>query len=148
MVQRDNGGFTLVEIIVVAAILGLIGLTLMALSTAAPRVGMQTGALLGSITDAQRAIDRVREDLKRASAATLDCTPPAPDQLAFSQDSTAIAYRLDGTDLRRNGTVVAAGITQFVPACFADGRVTLEIAVRVRGNFTRTLTSQVWVRNP
>ena len=146
--QTRRSGFTLVEIMVVAAILGLIGLTLMALSTAGPRVAMQSTALFGSIVDTQRVLDRLREDLKNASAATLNCAPAAPDDLVFSQQNTPIAYDHDGSLLRRNGAVVASGITGFLPACFPDGRVRLEVAVQVNSNMTRTLVSQVWVRNP
>ena len=138
----------MVEIIVVAAVLGLIGLTLLALSVTGPRVATQSTALFGSITDAQRVLDRLREDLRSASAATLNCAPAAPNELEFSQGSTLIAYNYDGSRLWRNGAMVASGITRFQPACFAGGRVALDVAVRVRTNVSRTLTSQVWVRNP
>ena len=148
MGDGSRQGFTLVEVIVVAAVLGLIGLTLLALSVTGPRVAAQSSALLGSITDGQRVLDRLREDLQHASAATLNCAPAAPNELVFSQDGTAVAYNLDGSLLRRNGTVMATGIMQFQPACLANGRVALSLAVRVRGTTTRALTSQVWVRNP
>ena len=148
VLDQQRSGFTMVEILVVAAILGLIGLTLMALSITGPRMATQSDALLGSITDAQRVLDRLREDLNGASAATLNCAPDAPNELEFSQANTLVAYNYDGSQLLRNGAVVAAGVTKFQPACFADGRVTLELAVRFRGNVSRTLTSQVWVRNP
>lgn len=148
MGHAKRRGFTIVELLIVTGVLGLIGLMLMTLSVTGPRVAAQSSALLGSITDAQRALDRLREDLKRASAATLNCAPTAPDELVFSQESAVIAYNHDGSLLRRNGAVVASGITAFQPACFPDGRVTLEVEVRVNNNMTRTLTSQVWVRNP
>lgn len=153
MIQTMNkAGFSLVEVLMVTVVLLLIGGAGMAMSQVGPSIWVSTGNRLASLTNAQRALDRVVRDLRAASAATLNCAPAAPNDLTFTQVEngvqTVVNYDHSGTLLLKNGQAVAGAVTAFRPTCFPDGRVAVQVTVQVDASTARTLASQVWVRQP
>ena len=150
--MRRVQGLTFVETLIVTVVLALIGGMAMIMSQTGPRVWTQTSTRLASITNGQRALDRVIGDLRGASSPTVNCAPGAPDELTFTQlvngNPVAVAYDLNGTTLFKNGQAVAGDLSAFRCTRFADGHVQIEVGVRVDASTVRTLTSQVWVRQP
>ncbi len=147
-----RAGFTLVEAMMATVVLVLIGGMTFAMAQTSPRVWSQTSQRLSSITDGQRVLDRVSEDIRYASAATLNCAPAAPNELTFTSKrggvDAAVAYNQQGSDLLKNGQAMARGVTAFRALDCTGGRVVLQLTVRVDAASSRTLTSQVWARQP
>ena len=152
--MRRHRGFTLVEALIVTVVLLLVSGMALAIAQTGPRVWSQTSERLASITDAQRALDRLTEDLRLAQTASLNCAPAAPDELTFTQTrlvggvytNVAVAYNHQGTQLLKDGNVVATEIAAFQPTCLSDGEVVLQLTVRVDASSTRTLLARVRTR--
>ena len=150
-------GFTLVELLMVGTIAFVLvaGLTLV-FARLGGQVWSRTEGSLTSLSDAQRALDRVSEDLRKASQANLVC---APGQLDFDlpDGGPHITYTLDADTghLMRDDAitpkVVASGIVSFVPTCQAGGLVQLHLMAQSPTSFgalSQPLDSQIWVQNP
>ncbi len=146
--MRRAPGFTFVEMLIVTVVLMLIGGMAIVMAQTGPRVWTHTSSRLASITNGQRALDRVIGDLRAASSASVNCAPPAPNELTFTQLGAPVSYDLNGTNLLKNGRVIAGDLSTFRCTRFADGHVRIEVGVRVDASTVRTLTSQVWVRQP
>ena len=156
MIRRAS--FTTVEMLIVTVVMLLIGGAVMVMSQTGPRVWTQTTTQLASITNGQRAMDRVLGDLRQASTTTVNCAPGGGNELTLTQmrdtngdgvpDPVNVSYDQNGTVLARNGATVAGDVSGFRCTRFGDGRVAVEVTVRVDATRTRTLTSQVWVRQP
>ena len=143
-----RAGFTAVELLMVTVVMVLIGAAVMVMSQTGPRVWTQTTTQLASITNGQRAMDRVITDLRAASSASVNCAPPAPNELTFTRLGAPVSYDQNGTVLARNGATVAGDVSGFRCTRFVDGHVAVQVTVRVDAARTRTLTSQIWVRQP
>ena len=158
-------GFTLVEIMIVVAIFSLFGIAVLVMGQAGGQAWMTTDAQLEAMTTAQIALNRLSEDLRKASQATLlaaACSEATG--LSFQQlnpDGSlapAILYVRNGDELTRTQAgeppqVVAGGVTQFRPTCQADGIVKLQLTTQAsrgagHGGVFRALESSVWVQNP
>lgn len=152
----NRRGLTLVEVLVVTLIFGVVGGILLTVAASGQSAWWMTDAQLLTLTETQRALDRVSEDLRQACQTTVSC--PA-GQLVFKQSPAcadpAITYSLSGTNLTRQvGTAVpvtiATGVTGFaVPSC-AGGLVNLSLTAQARTpngrTLTQTISSQVWVQ--
>ena len=157
-------GFTYVEVLVVVMISVLVVNGMVwALTRSGQMVWTRTDSKMVSLAAVQRALDRVSEDLRRASRATVLC---AAGQLTFGQDTNGdqiidrtIIYSRNaaaGTLIRteNNGAPksMAAQITAFTPSCQASGlvrlQVTAQVAMPASGSVTQRLSSQVRVPNP
>jgi hypothetical protein len=123
-----------------------------------------------TISDAQRALDRMGEDLRAARQANMTCATAAGGvcitapclQFDLADGSGRITYQLSviGQLLRTvddgNPAVVASGLTDFTPSCQLNGLVKLEVtaeASQVHAGATHTystrpMTSNVFVQNP
>ena len=158
-------GFTFVEVLIVAALFTLFGIVALIMGQAGGQAWMTTDSRLETMTTVQIALNRLSEDLRKASQATLSAAacseatglsfkPLNPD----GSLGPAILYVLDGGALTRTQTggapqVVAGGVTQFRPTCQADGIVKLQLTTQAsrgagHGGVFRALESSVWVQNP
>ena len=151
-----SDGFTFVELLIVGLIVVLVvnGMA-WTLASSGRMVWARTDAKMASLTAAQRALDRVSEDLRRASQATVTCSS---GQLTFvpATGGNAVTYHVTNGSLVRTQNAVAqpiaAQIAVFTPSCQANGLVrlqfTAQVAMASTANVTRTLDSQVRVQNP
>jgi len=154
----NRRGLTFVEVLLVTLIVGMVGGILLMVATSGQSAWLMTDAQLLTLTETQRALDRVSEDLRQACQSTVSC-PAGAGQLVFKQSPAcadpAITYSLSGTNLTRQvGTAVpvtiATGVTGFaVPAC-AGGLVNLSLTAQATTpngrTLTQTISSQVWVQ--
>ena len=147
----------MVELLIVASVVFVLvsGITL-TLSQAGQQVWVRMDGALVSLSDAQRALDRVSEDLRQASQANLVC---AAGQLDFDLIGGGhITYILDANTKRLTrddatlAKVVADGIASFTPTCQAgSGLVRLHLLAQrttPAGSWNQPLDSQVFVQNP
>ena len=151
-----SGGFTFVELLIVGLVVVVVvnGMA-WALASSGRMTWMRTDSKTASLIAAQRALDRVSEELRQASQATVTCTA---DQLTFisAAGGTAITYHLNAGALVRTQNEVtrsmAAQISAFTPSCRANGLVRLEVtacvAMTPTASVTQALNSQVRVPNP
>lgn len=153
-----SAGFTIMEILIAGTVVFvLLGGVMLVLANVSRQIWTRTEPRLVALTDAQRALDRVSEDLRQACLSTVSC--PA-GQLVFRRSPPAcpgppITYSLAGTNLTRQvGTAapvtIATGMTGFAPAC-ASRLVNLSLTAQVttpQGQATQTFNSNVWVRSP
>ena len=164
-------GFSLVELMVVGTVVFLLlgGVTLV-LAQSGKQVWQQAESQIVTVSDAQRALDRMSEDLRNGRQANLACQTAAagacitPPCLAFdlADGGGRLTYQLSviGQLLRTVNTgqpqVVASGLSRFTPSCRLNGLVQLEVTAEVtyqQGETTYTLarrpmTSNVFVQNP
>lgn len=156
MTQR---GFTLVEVLVVTVVLTLLGGMALVFAGSGQKVWLLTDSRVTAMTQAQIALNRLTEDLRRGRQSTLQCT--INGALSVTQlDGTAITYHCEGCDDTNSGTlvkevnatpqVVAGDISAVSFTCAPNGIVNLFVTTRARTlrGATQTLTSQVWVKNP
>jgi len=157
--KRGVPAFTLVEVMVASVIASMVGGAALLLAQTGRQVWGLTDARLASLTDAQRAIDRVSEDLRNACQATL---ASAEAQLAFRQapdcedEDPTITYRYAAGRLTRQvdeeaPVTVASGLSAFSAAHLGNGLVRLRVTAQSNtqaGNATQTVETGVWVQNP
>lgn len=164
-------GFTLVEILVTAALFGFVGLALHAVTKASQDAWSANDTQTQAMTSAQWFLYHLRSELKQASQTGLICAcpagpgqcPPNPWQLTFNGkdagNPATLTYTRDAANqfLRQVGAgapapVGGGGVTDFTPTCNANGLVGLSVtaqAVAPGGRvFTFTASSQFWVANP
>jgi hypothetical protein len=148
----------MVELLVVGiVVLALLSGMALVLAESGKLVWVRADGQITTITDAQRALDRVSEDLRRGKQANLTCVN---NQLAFdlADGSGRVTYARTqaGTLTRAVGvataSAVAGGLVNFsVPSC-AGGLVKLEVTAQMNlpggGTSAQTLASQVWVQSP
>ncbi len=156
----NRKGMTLVEILIVGGVMFtlLSGMALV-VTQSGQQVWARTDARIASIDTAQRAMDRIGGDLRRASQASIQCAPPQPPE--------TILLRLDpaGPDITyartaagqlvqtTNGVaqVMADNLTTFTPTCMGNGVVKLRLTTTVdqaKGGVPYTLESAVWAQSP
>jgi hypothetical protein len=155
------GGFTFVEIVIVGTVVALVlgGMT-WAMASSGQMVWGRTDAEITALDSAQRAIDRISEDLRRATRGEADpgrqviCRPGEITIYPMTGGSAAV-YSLNGGNLIRAqdgaSLVMAAHISDFTPTCEARGLVRLRLTAQVglgQSNFEQSLDSHVWIRNP
>jgi type II secretory pathway pseudopilin PulG len=151
-------GLSLVEGLVVAVIFALLGGIAFAVAQSGEQTWLRIDARLASLTEAQRALNHLSEDLRRAHQAGLACGPgstlTATVTPVAGPPDVVVTYTLDGTGLVRQvgaeQTVIASGLTAFTPTCSVGGplvRVNLTTRTNVWHGPT-TLTAQVMVHNP
>ena len=165
MDHMDHRGMSLVELLIVGVtVFTLVGGFGMVMAHTGQWLWLTTDARVEMMTAGQRAMDRLTEDLRRASQATLGATCSAAAGMAFQQRNAngtlgpTITYALNGTQLTRtltgqNPQVIVGGVKTFAPTCQAGGVVRLDLTVqgtrKVPGNSqSYQLASQVWVKNP
>lgn len=172
---RGTAAFTLTELVVVSAILTSVVAGLgVVMTQSGAFVWERTDLRLTAMADAQRAMDRLTEDLRSASLATLGqgvgggCSeaagmsfrkfepdPADPTQLVLSP---FIIYTRVGTQLTRTvdgqaPQVVAGHVVLFAPVCQPGGVVWLRVSAQPPTNkaslgAVQGLSSKVWLKNP
>ena len=159
-------GFTLVEMLIVGTVvLVLIGGSAQALSVTGRQVWLRTDSQIAGLTAAQRALDRMGEDLRQARQANLTCganqvafdpAPPPCYQIPCPAPPARISYSLDqnGNLLRQQGAATpeirGSELLTFTSSC-QTGVVGLQMTAQINtpnGQFTRLLTSEVRVQSP
>ena len=162
-------GFTLVEVLIVAVIMTLIGGAIMVLALTGRKVSDLTNARLTTLTDAERAVARVTEDLRLASQQTAVCNfmtqvliigPPGGPGITYTfnpQNRQLTRSTLLGGGAMLN-QVVASGLTAFQVQCdsksgvqFKPKVVQVTVTAQDRSSpwpLPQTLSSQIWIRNP
>ncbi|MBI3324919.1 MAG: prepilin-type N-terminal cleavage/methylation domain-containing protein [Candidatus Omnitrophica bacterium] len=159
-----RAGFTLVEILVVTVLLALVGGVAFTLSSTGQAVWTRTDTKLANMTDAQRAIDRLSEDLRKACWTTVSpqtgCQTTALTfkQLPCGAADPVLTYAQAGTSLTRQvgataAVVVASGIQDFTH-CESSGDVggIVRLSLTTQANplvgpSVRTVESRIWVQN-
>ena len=155
--HRAAGGFTFVELLIVGLIVVVVvGGMCLALTTSGVRVWALSDSKVTAVGEAQRALDRIAQDLHQAKQANLTC---AGGQLSFDpvDNSGRVTYSLNGTArtlVRQQGTtsqIMGAQLSNFqIPTC-AGGLVRLLLTTQVTtayGSVPKTFMSQVWVQSP
>ena len=147
----------MVELLIVASVVFvLIGGITLTLSQAGKQVWVRTDGAFVSLSDAQRALDRVSEDLRQASQANLVCAAGQLDFDLIGGDHITYALNTNTGLLTRTDAaapkVVADGIATFTPSCQSgSGLVRLHVLAQKTtpsGTWNQPLDSQVFVQNP
>ncbi|MBI2495787.1 MAG: hypothetical protein HYW10_04405, partial [Candidatus Omnitrophica bacterium] len=156
-------GVTLTEVLVVSLVLTLVGGVFFTVATAGERVTRRTELKLANITVTKRALNRLDEDLRQASAASLQCACPSPPcppgerTLQFTRMTTSVLYQRTGSTLTRtvDGGIpqpIAGGLAAFeVGGCNATGLVTVAVTAAVPTDSVVSpyrVQSRFFVRNP
>ncbi len=155
-------GFTLVEVLMTMLILSFLSGVLLVFAQTGGAVWQSAEARLTSLDDAQRAMNRLTEDIRRASQGCFG--PCTADDLSMARringvcdDATRVTYRREATGLlsRTAGAgapqIVATGLTALTAACQPQGVVAIAIQARADAGGrvgAQQLESQVWVQNP
>jgi hypothetical protein len=152
-------GFTMVELLIVSGVaFGLWGGLALLTTDAGNRVWARADSQMATMSVAQRALNRLAEDLRAASlAGGVTCQP---GDISFTQaaDGAAMRYRLDaatGELTRTEGAasrVVAGNVSALTfPSC-TNGVVRVALTARVASGrwptATHTLESHIRIRNP
>ena len=121
----DHRGMTLVEILVVVLTLSLVGGMFIAVANSSQQMWNRSDKQFSGLSTTQRGLDRLGEDLRKASLGSLQCTCPAgaicpPTEPTLSigilqmttanlPTTTTVVYQREGTTLTRQ--VGGAGAT-------------------------------------
>ena len=147
-------GFTMVELVLVIALLGIIGTVTGYMLTESLKSYTLVAARNDSLADARRAIERIKSELRIATG--IDSMSATSVQFDTTQEND-IPYTLTGTDLKRSGNDIAKNVSAFTFTYFdAAGNVTatpanvrrieLDITVSTTSHGTNRLRSQVYLR--
>ena len=165
--NKHQTGFTLVEMLVVAALFVFIGAAVLVLSQTGAKFWRATESQLTTLTNAQRALDRLRQELSAARQNGLTCsadhTTVSFNPLTGGLITYAVAMgnltRTQGqggvAQLMASGVVVSTRAQEEPFYCLANGIVQITLSVPNSAlapspatNTLNTLRAQVWVRNP
>lgn len=153
---KRQHGFTLIEIIVTAAILGIIG------AVAVGIIGNQSRAFVTVFnrsvltSDVQKAINIVRNDIRNLSRDGV--TVMEPGNLSFTDDEgNEVEYLYEAYTLKRNDNVIATNLqappftyldeakaVTVLPESLSFVKVTL---IAARENDTVKIEEEIYVRN-
>ncbi len=165
--RKGRQGMSLVELIAASSIALLVCGGVLALTQTGGQMYSRADAKLASATEAQRAIDRISEDLRRARGSGLTCQADVlqmtPANLApviryervtaLTSKPTDPLWRLNNLLRSQGGTdvLLTSGITAFQSSCPSQRLVTVGLTAQV-GNLgpssVQTLVSRVEVQNP
>ena len=165
MTMEHRRAVTLVELMVVmVVVLGAVFGLVYVLSEAGRTTWLFTDAQMESSTDAQRALDRMAEDLRVAQAAQVRCLNAGAGPLEMGQDETAaeIVYVFDAatgsllrTQATANPAVVTVGSKLTAFTCTdPDANQVVTLTVTSRGGLpngrtdSQTLRTNVWIQLP
>lgn len=146
MLRRTTSrrGFTYVEVLVAATLMTLVAGISFMLTEAGRRMWMVADVKLTSLQSGQTALNRLTEDLRQASQASVICQAAQLD-FNFVNPVAPVRYTLDApnsTLLRsmNNGAAqaVAGHILGFTPTCLPNGLVRLDITAQPEAPLSRT----------
>lgn len=154
-------GFTLVEILVTAALFSFVGLAFHAMMKATQDAWFTTDTQLLTVQATQGVLNRVTTEIKGALPTGLSCTclSGVGQCLTFTGgDGVAVTYsRTAANELTRAAgaaepIAIAAGVTDFTPTCNANGLVGVRVTTQATASggrvFTHTDFSQAFIQNP
>ena len=157
-----SSGFILVELLVIGVVVSIVGVITIVLAQSGQQMWMITGARLNAMTSAQQAINRLTEDLRRASGQSVSAAACAETGLSFqplNDDGSigpTVTYARNGTQLIRTvgsqpPQIEVVGVVAFRPECRSGGVVALEVTTQASNgsrNALSTVKSRVWIQNP
>ena len=163
--RRDDKrarGYTLAEMLVVVAVIGVVlGGILPVFTDSGQNVWLKDHAEWVGQTESQRVVDRLTEDLRTASAATVNCAG-APNTLQIGGGANLIQYGYtppagvgNGVLSRTQGgttVVLADHLANFtLPVC-ADGLIRVQVTSQGRAGrgwtVPQTVSTSIWVQSP
>lgn len=153
-------GFTLVELVLVVALLGIEAFMLGPPMMVAVKEYALVSSRREALAEARSAVDRMVKEIRLipSSAAVIDVSGANSFQFQYPL-GIAITYALDGTDLERNGVVLASnvGLLEFkyynsagaeTAAAAAVRSVQVRLIINAPFNYgTVPLTTTVFLRN-
>jgi Tfp pilus assembly protein PilE len=166
MTLMSRQGFTFVEILISAVVMTFLGGVAVVMAQASGQLWNRTDVRMTAISDTQRVMNHLVEDLTRASRTDIVCTPgadgnPLDDQISFFLAPRAsgidVSYSVNGARelVRAQGVsavTVAPNMTAFVPTCSAGGLIDLMVATQAStelgGDVTQQVQSRVFVKSP
>lgn len=108
MNRQINKGFTLIELVIVIAIISLISFVGAFMLTEAVRAYLQSEESATSTMQANLALERMSRELRTADAfSTINASSVTFDD----QDGNTITYSLSGSNLMRNSSILADSIS-------------------------------------
>jgi prepilin-type N-terminal cleavage/methylation domain-containing protein len=138
----NERGFTLAELLVASAVLGLIMLTVFTIQRQGLTAYQATAARVEVQQSGRAALETMFGEIRSALAVTAVATGcgtgPVPTgggatTLSITdQSGTAIQYQLVGTELRRNGVVLVDGVERLRIWCYDAADVLTATAASVR----------------
>ncbi len=111
MRSQSSSGWTLVELVIVLVVVGTLASVTFGVLLEAMRIYARTAPTEQLAYQSQLTSERLRRDL-RSLRESSQITVFQPQELAFETGSGGtVDYRLMGSELRRNGRLLAEGIT-------------------------------------
>jgi prepilin-type N-terminal cleavage/methylation domain-containing protein len=139
---QKSKGFTLLEVIIVIVVLGIVASITGPMIYTAAEASKTQGDLSTVLGQARTSMIRMSRDLRniRSNSAT-DLAIGASSLSMVEVDTSSVAYTLSGSDLLRNGQILAQGISNLAFSYYdSSGAVTaVSTSVRYIGfSFTAT----------
>jgi prepilin-type N-terminal cleavage/methylation domain-containing protein len=152
--NKPHYGFTIVELVLVIALLGIIGTVTGFILKESLKSYTLIIARKDSLVDARRAIERMKSELRIAM--NIDSMSATSLQFDTTTENN-ISYTLNGTDLERNGNDIAQSVSALTLTYLDAGgagtavtanvrRVQLDITVSTASHGSLRLRSQVYLR--
>lgn len=154
-----NGGFTLLEILLVSAMVGILGLTVGPILSNAILSTNLISSRGDALAEARNGMERMVAEIRLIPSTSVLANIAATNLQFQYPAGTAITYMLSGTNLLRNSDILMDNVTSLTFSYFdATGTVTATASnVRSIGikfsilssaaNSTYTLQTQVFLRN-
>lgn len=146
----DQRGFTLTELLVACAIIGMVLAAVLALQGQGQQAYVMGAARVEVQQNARFALDLMTTEIRSAKAVTAvgsGCdTSGANDVTVNTWDTStsswvSVQYNLSGTSLLRNGAVLIGGVQAFTLGCYDASDAATATAANVR-SVTISLTTQ------
>ncbi len=105
------GGWTLVEMVTVMVIMSIIGLVVSYVIIESTKTYARTVPAMDASYKAELAANRMKREIRDMKATSTVSTMTSSALTFDDSSSTTIAYSLSGTDLTRNGDLLASGVS-------------------------------------
>ena len=163
MTIRTRGGVTIIELVMVIVIVGILARLSAGYINQVVSTWQMVSFRMETVSQMRGALDRMSREIRQRKNATSVLTPTANALRFNATDNTTITYNVSGTDLLRNNTVLASGVTRLGFTYYnATGgllanpdvspdptdirRITVELEAQSAGQ-NKTLAAQVFPRN-
>ncbi len=129
--RRREKGFSLYELMIVTAVLGVVTAALAGVTHAVHRADRVSAAYVEDLTELRRAVAAVERDLRAASS--IDDLRYALDGGVLKRDGEAVARRIATFELTQEGAVATARIGLLPRTEAATRKALVSTSVRLRG---------------